>query len=455
MQPRESLADATPDDLFESDETTVALGNAPAAQPRPASPVLVLSEDPMLLEAISAAVLDLAATIVSPSADRFVDQLFAGDVELVLIDTAAAPQDLPEFLNSLRRQFPHLQMLLAGPGTVQHLIATQMTDGTVFRFAHKPASAQRLRLFVDAALRERQARITQQIVSTSFPGVTAGANSGSQRRRPGWMTISVALVLTLVAAGLAVWFVTRPQQQRPAAVAAPPEVVPEVAAAPHTSALDDAAAQAAAEQEAIDRAAAERSERSEKERLAAEMEARQATLADQIRRSAKEDAQLALGVDKDSGNAAPPAAAPAPAPAAATIEAAPPIAQAAPSEAPPSPVAVTPQQSDSPIDAPARTRAATVASAQTLPESALHRVTFVAPDYPQDALLNRQTGTVELEFTVTPEGTVTDIEVITSDPRGLFDHASIMALSRDRYEPVMRDAVPVAQRARIRLRFTP
>jgi protein TonB len=102
----------------------------------------------------------------------------------------------------------------------------------------------------------------------------------------------------------------------------------------------------------------------------------------------------------------------------------------------------------------AKSRAPTIASSTILPESALRRVDFVAPVYPPEALLHEQTGAVDLDFTVTPEGTVTDIKVTGADPRGVFEHASITALSRDRYEPVMRDGMPVAQRAHIRLRFT-
>jgi protein TonB len=62
---------------------------------------------------------------------------------------------------------------------------------------------------------------------------------------------------------------------------------------------------------------------------------------------------------------------------------------------------------------------------------------------------------VELEFTVTPDGKVTDIQVQTAEPRGVFEQAAIDALSQSRYEPVQRDGVAVAQRARIKLRFTP
>ena len=457
MEPRESKGNATPEDQFDSGATTIAWGNTPAAHSRPASPILVLSEDPMLLEAMGAAMLDQAATIVSPSADRFVDQLVAAGVELVLIDAAAAPQDLADFLTSLRRQFPHLQMLVAGPGTVQHLIASLMTDGTVFRFAHKPASAQRLKLFVDAALRERQARITQQILSTSVPGGVAAARPDDKQPRAWWMTISLAFVLTVIAAGLLIWYTTRSDRSAvtanvPSQTAAPlaaRAAPPEIAAATHPVVpVNDVAAQAAAEQDAIDRAAAERSERSEKERIAADMDARQAALADQIRRAAKDDAQQALTSDNDNtqhedGEVTQPAqfSAPAPAPVVAPAAAPPVIAAAASAQ----PVSVEPV-------------AATVPEAQPtptiVPESVLHRVNFVAPVYPPEALLRQQTGVVELDFTVTPEGTVTDIKVTGADPQGVFEHASVTALSHDRYEPVMRDGAPVAQRAHIRLRFT-
>ena len=41
-----------------------------------------------------------------------------------------------------------------------------------------------------------------------------------------------------------------------------------------------------------------------------------------------------------------------------------------------------------------------------------------------------------------------------ANPPGVFDQAAIGALSQWRYKPVLRDAKPVAQRARIRIRFT-
>ncbi len=48
---------------------------------------------------------------------------------------------------------------------------------------------------------------------------------------------------------------------------------------------------------------------------------------------------------------------------------------------------------------------------------------------------------------------MTDITVVAGEPSGVFDRAARSALARSRYLPVTRNGVPVAQRARIRVRF--
>jgi TonB family protein len=100
-------------------------------------------------------------------------------------------------------------------------------------------------------------------------------------------------------------------------------------------------------------------------------------------------------------------------------------------------------------------RAQAAAAPQVIPEAQLQRQRFVQPVYPPAALAQGLSGSVELEFTVTPAGEVTDIQVQTAEPRGVFEHAAIAALSQSRYHPVERDGVVVAQRVRIRLRFKP
>jgi TonB family protein len=75
------------------------------------------------------------------------------------------------------------------------------------------------------------------------------------------------------------------------------------------------------------------------------------------------------------------------------------------------------------------------------------------PAYPKKAELNKIQGWVELDFTVAENGTVKDVVVHAASAPGVFDEAAISALLQWRYKPVLRDAKPAAQRARIRIRF--
>jgi TonB family protein len=80
-------------------------------------------------------------------------------------------------------------------------------------------------------------------------------------------------------------------------------------------------------------------------------------------------------------------------------------------------------------------------------------VKSVKPAYPKKANLSKIQGWVELDFTVTESGAVKDIAVHAASAPGVFEEAAISALSQWRYKPILRDAEPEAQRARIRIRF--
>ena len=79
----------------------------------------------------------------------------------------------------------------------------------------------------------------------------------------------------------------------------------------------------------------------------------------------------------------------------------------------------------------------------------------VQPKYPQKADRDRLQGWVELDFTVTESGEVKDVAVHGASAPGVFDQAATEALAQWRYRPMVRAGKPVAQRARIRIRFNP
>jgi TonB family protein len=55
------------------------------------------------------------------------------------------------------------------------------------------------------------------------------------------------------------------------------------------------------------------------------------------------------------------------------------------------------------------------------------------PEYPEAARARGLRGSVEVEFTVTPQGTVEAPHVVTAEPRNVFDSAALTAVARRRY----------------------
>ena len=88
-----------------------------------------------------------------------------------------------------------------------------------------------------------------------------------------------------------------------------------------------------------------------------------------------------------------------------------------------------------------------------LPETELHRTYFSSPVYPPRALERGTTGWVDIEFTVTRDGSTRDATIRAAEPAGVFDRAAIEAVARWRYEPRVVDGVVVDQRVAARVRF--
>jgi TonB family protein len=85
--------------------------------------------------------------------------------------------------------------------------------------------------------------------------------------------------------------------------------------------------------------------------------------------------------------------------------------------------------------------------------ASLKRIKTVNPEYPESARKRGVEGWVEMIFTVTPNGTVDDVEVRNASPADVFDDAAKRAIRQWRFEPVVRNGEKVSQRAVVRLRF--
>jgi TonB family protein len=76
-----------------------------------------------------------------------------------------------------------------------------------------------------------------------------------------------------------------------------------------------------------------------------------------------------------------------------------------------------------------------------------------APAYPAQALANKVDGTVVLGIDIDAAGKVLAVEVVRSEPAGVFDAASVQAAWGWRLPPLMEDGKPVAGRVQVPVRF--
>ena len=78
---------------------------------------------------------------------------------------------------------------------------------------------------------------------------------------------------------------------------------------------------------------------------------------------------------------------------------------------------------------------------------------MVPPKYPLQAARDNQQGWVEVEFTVTADGSVSNAQVIDSQPRRIFDRAATEAVSRWQFKPALINGTPTAVVLKRKLEF--
>ena len=70
----------------------------------------------------------------------------------------------------------------------------------------------------------------------------------------------------------------------------------------------------------------------------------------------------------------------------------------------------------------------------------------INPEYPSRAQQRGIEGWVQVEFTITPAGTVSDQKVVDADPKGLFERAALDAIGRWKYNPKVVDGRAMERR---------
>jgi len=100
----------------------------------------------------------------------------------------------------------------------------------------------------------------------------------------------------------------------------------------------------------------------------------------------------------------------------------------APVVAAPAPVVSAPVNNPPPVSAPVRPAPST--------SSALVAISTPQPAYPAEAIRGGITGSVEVEFLVNRDGSVSDVKVIKSNPRGTFDRGVQTTVRKWQFQPL-------------------
>jgi protein TonB len=132
----------------------------------------VLTSDAALAAAVRAVTApDHELFVVQAEAD-LATHLIGDAAGVVMLDTAAVVSAIAQLTQSLRAQFPDVVLIVAGGASEQAALTAQVTSGAVYRFLHKPASEQRIRLFIDAAWRRRSAEHTGSTTTSTLNKLT-------------------------------------------------------------------------------------------------------------------------------------------------------------------------------------------------------------------------------------------------------------------------------------------
>ncbi len=119
--------------------------------------LIAVTRDGALAEALQKLASDVPILVVA-DLRQLGDAMLRQGSNLVLLDSAAVEEPLARIVDALTRQFPDLRLMVAGQAAEQNLLASRIANETVFRFIHKPASPQRLQLFLNAATRAGEHR---------------------------------------------------------------------------------------------------------------------------------------------------------------------------------------------------------------------------------------------------------------------------------------------------------
>jgi len=157
------------------------------------SPMLASAPAPVAIAAITQdrALIGLLRSVVDPPTDVILvnsaaeptPHLNSRRVSVALLDSMFIEGDLAGLAERLRETWNDLVLVVVGTAEEQGKVASQITSGVVYRFLHRPVSAPRVRLFVEAALRRHEVENVERTLETARPDFSKLESPGTEAPR--------------------------------------------------------------------------------------------------------------------------------------------------------------------------------------------------------------------------------------------------------------------------------
>jgi TonB family protein len=137
----------------------------------------VLSADPALIDLLRDSLAGTHRVWRADDVAHAADLMVAAGNAVFMVDASLADQDTRDLVNQVHKQFPDLAIIVAGRRDDEAQLAPLVSSGVIFRFLHKPASAERIRNFVDAT--QRRANSTTDLPAAAGRTASATAITGT------------------------------------------------------------------------------------------------------------------------------------------------------------------------------------------------------------------------------------------------------------------------------------
>jgi TonB family protein len=174
-----------------------------ASAPAPVA-IAAITQDRALIGLLRSVVDPSNELILVTSEAELTPHLNSRRVSVALLDSMFIEGDLAALAERLRDTWNDLVLIVVGTAEEQSKVASQITSGVVYRFLHRPVSAPRVRLFVEAALRRHEVENVERTLEQTRPDFSRmeAPRVEVPKVPAGAMKIAIAgVVLAIVALG--------------------------------------------------------------------------------------------------------------------------------------------------------------------------------------------------------------------------------------------------------------